>query len=93
MELLLLLALVFPLTQETNFSSLQKASPSYIPQVMFATVSFQSTIAPKFHMEVLPGGGFDNLRNLDMGLVHAYNYSLFVEFLLMENTSSQIMSS
>ena len=26
--------------------------------------------------QVLPGGGFDNLRNLDMGLVHAHNYSL-----------------
>ena len=28
-----------------------------------------------YHMEVLPGGGFDNLRNLDMGQVHYYNYS------------------
>ena len=26
-------------------------------------------------MEVLPGLGFDNLRNLDMGQVHFYNYS------------------
>jgi len=26
-------------------------------------------------MEVLPGGGFDNLRNLDMGQVFFYNYS------------------
>ncbi len=31
---------------------------------------------PTYRMEVLPGGGFDNLRNLDMGLVHANNYSL-----------------
>ena len=31
---------------------------------------------PLFEMEVLPGAGFDNLRNLDMGLVHDLNYSL-----------------
>ena len=30
---------------------------------------------PLYHMEVLPGGGFDNLRNIDMGQVHFYNYS------------------
>lgn len=27
-----------------------------------------------YHMEVLPGVGFDNLRNLDVGLVHDYTY-------------------
>ena len=26
-------------------------------------------------LEILPGLGFDNLRNLDMGQVHLYNYS------------------
>ena len=31
---------------------------------------------PQYRMGVLPGGGFDNLRNLDMGQVHARNYSL-----------------
>ena len=31
---------------------------------------------PLYRMEVLPGAGFDSLRNLDMGQVHAYNYSL-----------------
>ena len=35
----------------------------------------QNHTQPLFRMEVLPGGGFDNLRNLDMGQVHAYNYS------------------
>ena len=32
--------------------------------------------APLLRMEVLPGIGFDNLRNLDMSQVVAYNYSL-----------------
>ena len=32
--------------------------------------------APLYRMEVLPGLGFDNLRNLDMSLVMQYNYSL-----------------
>ena len=32
--------------------------------------------APLYRMEVLPGLGFDNLRNLDMNLVMEYNYSL-----------------
>ena len=35
----------------------------------------QNDTQPLFRMEVLPGAGFDNLRNLDMGQVHAYNYS------------------
>ena len=35
----------------------------------------QNHTQPLFRMEVLPGAGFDNLRNLDMGQVHAYNYS------------------
>ena len=30
---------------------------------------------PLYQMEVLPGTGFDNLRNLDMGQVHYYNFS------------------
>ena len=30
---------------------------------------------PLYRMEVLPGAGFDSLRDLDMGQVHAYNYS------------------
>ena len=35
----------------------------------------QNDSQPLFLMDVLPGGGFDNLRNLDMGQVHLYNYS------------------
>ena len=31
---------------------------------------------PLYRMEVLPGAGFDALRSIDMGQVHAYNYSL-----------------
>ncbi len=31
---------------------------------------------PLYHMEVLPGLGFDNLRNLEMSQVVQYNYSL-----------------
>ena len=30
---------------------------------------------PLYRMEVLPGVGFDALRSIDMGQVHAYNYS------------------
>ena len=30
---------------------------------------------PMRRLEILPGLGFDNLRNLDMGQVHLYNYS------------------
>ena len=30
---------------------------------------------PLYRMEVLPGAGFDALRSIDMGQVHAYNYS------------------
>ena len=30
---------------------------------------------PLYRMEVLPGAGFDGLRSVDMGQVHAYNYS------------------
>lgn len=30
---------------------------------------------PVRRLEVLPGRGFDNLRNLDMGQIHLYNYS------------------
>ena len=33
-----------------------------------------SNVQPLYRMEVLPGGGFDNLRNLDMGQVHAHTY-------------------
>ena len=32
--------------------------------------------APLYRMEVLPGLGFDNLRNLDMSQVIAFNYSM-----------------
>ena len=35
-----------------------------------------NTNQPFYRMDVLPGGGFDNLRNLDMGQVHYHNYSL-----------------
>ena len=35
----------------------------------------QDDSQPIYQMEVLPGIGFDNLRNLDMGQVHAYNFS------------------
>ena len=37
--------------------------------------SAQQPDQPLYEMEVLPGAGFDNLRNLDMGQVHFYNYS------------------
>ena len=39
------------------------------------THSPQDEAQPLYRMEVLPGMGFDNLRNLDMGQVHQYNYS------------------
>lgn len=35
----------------------------------------RNTSQPPFLLDVLPGIGFDNLRNLDMGQVHYYNYS------------------
>ena len=37
--------------------------------------SLQDETQPLYEMEVLPGAGFDNLRNLDMGQVHFYNFS------------------
>ena len=38
----------------------------------------ETTIVPASHlrMEVLPGTGFDNLRNMDMGQIADYSYSL-----------------
>ena len=35
----------------------------------------QDDSQPLYQMEVLPGTGFDNLRNLDMGQVHALNFT------------------
>ena len=35
----------------------------------------QDDSLPLYQMEVLPGIGFDNLRNLDMGQVHAHNFT------------------
>ena len=35
----------------------------------------QDESQPLYQMEVLPGIGFDNLRNLDMGQIHALNFS------------------
>ena len=35
----------------------------------------QNASQPLHRMEVLPGLGYDNLRNLDMGQVYFYNYS------------------
>ena len=35
----------------------------------------QDESQPLYQMEVLPGIGFDNLRNLDMGQIHTYNFS------------------
>ena len=34
----------------------------------------QDDSQPLYLMEVLPGIGFDNLRNLDMGQVHTFNF-------------------
>jgi len=31
---------------------------------------------PKYRFEVLPGGGWDNLRNKEMGMVVSFNYSM-----------------
>ena len=38
--------------------------------------SLQDSSQPLYQMEVLPGIGFDALRNIDMGQVHSFNYSL-----------------
>lgn len=38
--------------------------------------SLQDSNQPLYQMEVLPGIGFDALRNIDMGQVHSFNYSL-----------------
>ena len=35
----------------------------------------QDESQPLYRLEVLPGIGFDNLRNLDMGQIHTYNFS------------------
>ena len=54
-----------------------KDSPSYrVGDVRNCPVkSPQDDSQPLYQMEVLPGVGFDNLRNLDMGQVHVYNFS------------------
>ena len=54
-----------------------KDSPSYrVGDVRNCPVkSPQDDSQPLNKMEVLPGVGFDNLRNLDMGQVHVYNFS------------------
>ena len=40
------------------------------------SISLQNSSQPLYQMEVLPGIGFDALRNIDMGQVHSFNYSL-----------------
>ena len=40
------------------------------------SMSLQDSSQPLYQMEVLPGIGFDALRDLDMGQVHSFNYSL-----------------
>ena len=65
-------------------ASCQDATPSPSPPTQ-ATAAFRlgdvrncgirSSPAPHHQMEVLPGIGFDSLRDLDMGQVHAHNFS------------------
>ena len=59
----------------TAGTSPQDATPSY-PVGDIRNCQLSVNNGPQYRMEVLPGGGFDNLRNLDMGQVHARNYSL-----------------
>ena len=75
MKALLLLALAAALAAEIHGTSPQDVTPSY-PVGDIRNCQLSVNNGPQYRMEVLPGGGFDNLRNLDMGQVHAHNYSL-----------------
>ena len=48
--------------------------PAYDVRNCPAQTQYSTDVAVR-RLEVLPGHGFDNLRNLDMGQVHLYNYS------------------
>ena len=48
--------------------------PAYDVRNCPAQMQYGANVAVR-RLEVLPGLGFDNLRNLDMGQVHLYNYS------------------
>ncbi|XP_064396717.1 macrophage-expressed gene 1 protein-like [Halichondria panicea] len=78
MKWLLVLSLLVWANQPTRATeescSLGTHSTSY-PVGDMRNCELSTNDGPAYRMEVLPGGGFDNLRNLDMGLVHAYNYS------------------
>ncbi len=64
------------LTENEKSCSLESNSnPTSFPVGDMRNCQLVKNGGPDFRMEVLPGGGFDNLRNLDMGLVHANNYS------------------
>ena len=75
MKVILLFVLTAVLAAEIHGTSPQDASLSY-PVGDIRNCQLSVNNGPQYRMEVLPGGGFDNLRNLDMGLVHAHNYSL-----------------
>lgn len=64
-------------TSQTPSSS-SSSTPSQYPvgDVRNCPVTSPITGQPLYRMEVLPGLGFDNLRNYDMSQVVQYNYSL-----------------
>ena len=75
-----LVVLLVALCAGTSYAA-SEASPPPQPTYRVGDVrncpvkSPQDDALPLYQMEVLPGVGFDNLRNLDMGQVHAYNFS------------------
>ena len=72
---LLLLCPSWAVEPETSASAGPSTSMTYpVGDVRNCQLSVNN--GPQYRIGALPGGGFDNLRNLDMGLVHAYNYSL-----------------
>ena len=62
---------VFPMTAEDSVQATSGSYPVHDPR--------RSCLSPEnknlFRLEVIPGGGWDNLRNKDAGMVMRLNYS------------------
>ena len=87
--LALVLCIALPVESETPDSTGSSSSITYSEgDIRNCHLSVNDGLM--YRMEVLPGGGFDNLRNLDMGQVYAYTYkdcqiSLDGKYLLPDN--------
>lgn len=73
--LVLVVVVTLASCQEPAAPSLATANQYALGDVRNCPIRAPDDSEPLHRLEVLPGIGFDNLRNLDMGLVHAYNFS------------------